>query len=64
MLNGTRFGLEHALSSTQQYVFMLSSSIDRNDIKRAESYPMVKRILEKPLDVYQFKQALNVIFGV
>jgi CheY-like chemotaxis protein len=46
------------------HVFMLSSSIDRNDIKRAESYPMVKRILEKPLDVYQFKQALNVIFGV
>ena len=36
-------------------IFMLSSSIDRNDIKRAEDSGMVDHVLEKPLDVYQHK---------
>lgn len=40
-------------------VFMLSSSIDRNDIKRAEEHDFIKKILEKPLDVYQLKRLLQ-----
>lgn len=43
-------------------VFMLSSSIDRNDIRRAESYPMVQKVLEKPLDIYLLKKSLEGIF--
>jgi CheY-like chemotaxis protein len=40
-------------------VFMLSSSIDRNDIRRAESFPMVQKVLEKPLDIYLLKKSLE-----
>ncbi len=43
-------------------VFMLSSSIDRNDIRRAETYPMVQKVLEKPLDIYLLKKSLEGIF--
>lgn len=43
------------------YVFMLSSTIDRNDIKRAENTPRVHRVLEKPLDVYQLKKSIEQI---
>lgn len=44
-------------------VFMLSSSIDRNDIRKAESYPIVQKVLEKPLDVYLLKKFLEDIFA-
>lgn len=43
-------------------VFMLSSSIDRNDIRRGESYDLVQRVLEKPLDIYLLKKTLESIF--
>jgi len=43
-------------------VFMLSSSIDRNDIRKAESYLIVQKVLEKPLDVYLLKKFLEDIF--
>jgi CheY-like chemotaxis protein len=39
-------------------VFMLSSSIDRGDIERAEANVDVIRVLEKPLDVYLLKRLL------
>ena len=39
-------------------VFMLSSSIDRGDIERAEANSDVIRVLEKPLDVYLLKRLL------
>ena len=39
-------------------VFMLSSSIDRGDIERAEANADVIRVLEKPLDVYLLKRLL------
>jgi CheY-like chemotaxis protein len=42
-------------------VFMLSSSIDRNDIRRAEATEHVRRVLEKPLDVYLLKKLLQAI---
>ena len=41
------------------FIFMLSSSIDRNDIQRAESSTHVRKVLEKPLDVYQLKRLLE-----
>jgi CheY-like chemotaxis protein len=46
----------------QLTVFMVSSSIDRNDIKKAESYDLVEKILEKPLDVYLLKKYLEEVF--
>jgi CheY-like chemotaxis protein len=45
------------------HVFMLSSSIDRNNISKAEKFPMVKRVIEKPLDVYTLKMALEDLFS-
>lgn len=42
-------------------VFMLSSSIDRNDIEKAESNEVIIKVLEKPLDVYLLRRlALNI----
>ncbi len=40
-------------------VFMLSSSIDRKDIQRAESYALVQKVLEKPLDIYALQNYLR-----
>jgi CheY-like chemotaxis protein len=40
-------------------VFMLSSSIDRYDIQRAESNNKVLKVLEKPLDVYLLKRLME-----
>ncbi len=40
-------------------IFMLSSSIDRNDIRRAEENPLVRRVLEKPLDIYILRKLLE-----
>jgi hypothetical protein len=42
---------------------MLSSSIDRNAIMKTEKHQIVKRVLEKPLDVYMLKMALEDIYG-
>ena len=44
-------------------VFMLSSSIDRNNIMKAEKHAIVKRVIEKPLDVYLLKMALEDVYG-
>ncbi len=41
-------------------VFMLSSSIDRNDIKKAEENEEIIKVLEKPLDVYLLKRLVSV----
>jgi CheY-like chemotaxis protein len=43
-------------------VFMLSSSIDRNDIRKAETHELVQKVLEKPLDVYLLKKSLENIY--
>lgn len=44
---------------SQCKVFMLSSSIDRNDIKKAEDNEEIIKVLEKPLDVYLLKRLVN-----
>lgn len=52
------------VSVTQNiHVFMLSSSIDRNNISKAEKFAMVKRVIEKPLDVYTLKLALEDLYS-
>jgi len=43
-------------------VFLLSSSIDRNNIMKAEKHAIVKRVIEKPLDVYLLKMALEDVY--
>lgn len=40
-------------------VFMLSSSIDRTDIIRAEQNETVIKVLEKPLDVYLLRRLIE-----
>lgn len=40
-------------------VFMLSSSIDRSDIEKAEANTKVIKVLEKPLDVYLLKRLIE-----
>lgn len=40
-------------------IYMLSSSIDRNDIRLAEATPNVRRVLEKPLDIYVLRKLLE-----
>lgn len=39
-------------------IFMLSSSIDRGDIEKAEANNDVIKVLEKPLDVYLLKRLI------
>jgi CheY-like chemotaxis protein len=41
-------------------VFMLSASIDREELNRAEEDPCVIALMEKPLDVYMFRQLLEL----
>ena len=41
-------------------IFMLSASIDRQELKRAEEDPCVIALMEKPLDVYLFRQLLEL----
>jgi len=36
-------------------VFMLSASLDREDLERAEGHPIVEALLPKPLDVHQLR---------
>jgi CheY-like chemotaxis protein len=40
-------------------IFMLSSSIDRNDIIRAEANPSIRKVMEKPLDVYLLRKLIG-----
>ena len=36
-------------------VFMLSASLDREDLERAEGHPIVEALLPKPLDIHQLR---------
>lgn len=36
-------------------VFMLSATLDRSDLERAEGHPVVEALLPKPLDVHQLR---------
>jgi len=41
-------------------VYMYSSSIDPEDVKRARAYPMVREFLSKPLDMKMIRHLLDV----
>ena len=41
-------------------VYMYSSSIDPEDVKRARAYPMVREFLSKPLDMKTIHQLLDM----
>ena len=41
-------------------IYMLSASIDRMELKRAENDSSVIALMEKPLDVYMFRQLLDL----
>ena len=41
-------------------IYMLSASIDREELKKAERDPSVIALMEKPLDVYMFRQLLDL----
>ena len=44
-------------------VCMLSGALDRSEIKAAEEHPLVYRVLEKPLDIYEFNRVLKSRFS-
>ena len=41
-------------------IYMLSASIDRGELNRAEQDPSVIALMEKPLDVYMFRQLVDL----
>ena len=41
-------------------IYMLSASIDRVELLRAEEDPSVIALMEKPLDVYMFRQLIDL----
>ena len=41
-------------------IYMLSASIDRVELRKAEADPSVIALMEKPLDVYMFRQLLDL----
>ena len=41
-------------------IYMLSASIDRTELKRAENDSSVIALMEKPLDVYMFRQLVDL----
>ena len=44
-------------------VFMLSATLDRSDLERAEGHPVVEALLPKPLDVHQLRGWVDQISG-
>jgi len=56
----TRLREKHPEDLAALKVYMLSSSIDRNDIKRANEDPDILHVLEKPLDVQVLRQLLKL----
>ncbi|MFM7310341.1 MAG: response regulator [Flavobacteriales bacterium] len=57
--------LEQILTGKKHHlvVCMLSGALDRSEIKAAEDHPLVYRVLEKPLDVYEFNRVLKSRFS-
>ncbi len=41
-------------------IFMLSSTLDPNDLKRANENNYVRKLFSKPLSVSEFKEIINI----
>ena len=54
-----RFVNEQPDAAQGCHIFMLSSSIDKGDVRRAEDIPYIIKVLEKPLDVYSLKRYVD-----
>ena len=50
-----RMEMMHASALSGMTVFMLSASLDRQDLERAEGHPIVEALLPKPLDIHQLR---------
>jgi response regulator RpfG family c-di-GMP phosphodiesterase len=54
---------EHAneIDKSEITIFMLSSTIDPDDIRKAEKNPFVKKLLSKPLSIQQLKHNIDLL---
>jgi len=59
-LNGWEFLDELRRMHKYVNVYMYTSSIDPEDVKRAHSYPMVREFLSKPIDLQAIRKILDV----
>lgn len=59
-ISGWEFLDELKLAGVDVNVFMYSSSIDPEDVKRARAYPMVMEFLSKPIDSNTIRRLLEV----
>jgi len=50
-----RMEMMHPAALSGMTVFMLSASLDRADLERAEGHPIVEALLPKPLDIHQLR---------
>lgn len=55
----SRFEKMHESTKGNTTIFMLSSTLDHEDIARAEKHPLVEKLLSKPLSEKQLKQLLE-----
>ena len=55
----THFESLHASTKSNTTIFMLSSTLDHEDMARAEKHPFVEKLLGKPLSEKQLKQLLQ-----
>jgi len=58
-MNGWDFLERFAFDKTKAEIYILSSSVDKRDINRANTYAQVKKYLSKPL----ISQSINHIFN-
>jgi CheY-like chemotaxis protein len=59
-LNGWEFLDELRRMHKYVNVYMYTSSIDPEDVKKAHSYPMVREFLSKPIDLQAIRKILEV----
>lgn len=57
-INGWEF-LDHFKEKPPYPIYLISSSIDPGDIRKAEEHPYVEAYLEKPLDLEKLKMAFS-----
>lgn len=57
-INGWEF-LDRIKEKPPYPIYLISSSIDPGDIRKAEEHPYVEAYLEKPLDIEKLKMAFS-----
>lgn len=59
-VNGWEFMHKLSVSSINPSVFILSSSVDKNDRTRAKEFSLVKDFISKPLSVEQLQMVISL----